>query len=247
MLLSMSILSGNAFNLIPISKYINVLASYLSLWVFFIIFYSVMPNTKVNLVPTIISSMFVSFLFSQSNYIFLKLQILIVAYNKIYGSFSVILIFLIWLKVIWFLILTGAHLTYILQNRQNLIESASRKKFNFTTEAKVTILIAGLFVKNFRENSLGLDKGKIGKHLNIPIFLVEKSLKKLLDLQIINQIIPFKEEYVEGDVVYKLAKDYGKLKIKTLYTMLENYGTNYHLEKNITSKDFEKTLSELEW
>ncbi|MGL5049038.1 MAG: YihY/virulence factor BrkB family protein [Fusobacteriaceae bacterium] len=247
MILSMSILSGSAFDLIYLSKYINIMASYVSIWVFFIIFYSVMPNTKVKLVPTIISSFFVSFLFNQSNYIFLKLQILIVAYNKIYGSFSIILIFLIWLKVIWFLILTGAHLTYILQNTQNLIESTNVRNFNFSSESKITILIAGFFVKNFKLNGRGLDKVQIGKYFNIPIFLVEKSLKKLLKLKIINQIIPLKnEENVEEENIYKLAGECGDLKIKILYSMLENYGTNYHLEKNIDSSDFEKSLSEIE-
>lgn len=246
MLLSMSILSGNAFNIIAIPNYVNVGASYISLWVFFIIFYSVMPNTKVKLVPTMISSLVVSFLFNQSNYIFLKLQILIVAYNKIYGSFSIILIFLIWLKVIWFLILIGAHFTYILQNRQNLIESSSVKKFNFSTEAKITILIAALFVKKFKENGFSLDKIKIAKYFNIPLFLAEKSLKILLEIKLIDEIVVSKNENPEGENLYKLAGEYGELKVKTLYNTLENYGTNYHLEKNIDSSDFEKSLSQLE-
>ncbi|MGL4687311.1 MAG: YihY/virulence factor BrkB family protein, partial [Fusobacteriaceae bacterium] len=140
-ILSMNILTGNGTKIIYLPPFINIIAPYLSLWAFFFIFYMIMPNTKIRLVPAIISSFFISLLFNQSNVIFLKLQILITEYNKIYGSFSIILIFLIWLKIIWFLILLGSHLTYFLQNNDTLLNIDGIKYLNFNTKFKLTTII----------------------------------------------------------------------------------------------------------
>ena len=89
---------------------------FLTLLFFFTIMYMLIPNTKVRFIPALIAAMFISLFFSGFQSLFILLQDMVNAYNKIYGSFSVIFIFLFWLKIMWFFIILGSHLCYFLQN-----------------------------------------------------------------------------------------------------------------------------------
>ena len=89
-----------------------------SLLFFFTIIVYAHPNTKVRFIPALISAMFIAMFFSGFQSLFLLLQDMVNAYNKIYGSFSVIFIFLFWLKIMWFFIILGSHLCYFLQKQR---------------------------------------------------------------------------------------------------------------------------------
>ena len=65
---------------------------FLTLLFFFTIMYMLIPNTKVRFIPALISAMFIAMFFSGFQSLFLLLQDMVNAYNKIYGSFSVIFI-----------------------------------------------------------------------------------------------------------------------------------------------------------
>ena len=223
------LLSGTLTENLFFGPIIRVSSSYIGLWLFFILFYSVMPNLKVNLVPVIISSFFVSVLFNQSSVIFLKLQSVIIAYNKIYGSLSVVLIFLIWLKVIWFLILIGAHLTYILQNRHTLGLESKIDNLNFSSKIKFTILISTFVIKNFKQNDPPLTGLNISQELLLPLSIVNENIIFLLQNKIINNISDENGNYVG----IKLATDYENISIETIYSLMLNYGENPLVNSNI--------------
>ena len=223
------LLSGTLTENLFLGPIIRVSSSYIGLWLFFILFYSVMPNLKVNLVPVIISSFFVSVLFNQSSVIFLKLQSVIIAYNKIYGSLSVVLIFLIWLKVIWFLILIGAHLTYILQNRHTLGLESKIDNLNFSSKIKFTILISTFVIKNFKQNDPPLTGLNISQELLLPLSIVNENIIFLLQNKIINNISDENGNYVG----IKLATDYENISIETIYSLMLNYGENPLVNSNI--------------
>lgn len=230
-ILSMNILTGNGTKIIYLPPIINIIAPYLSLWVFFTIFYMIMPNTKIRFVPAILSSFFISLLFNQSNVIFLKLQTLINEYNKIYGSFSIILIFLIWLKIIWFLILLGSHLTYFLQNNDILLNIDGIKYLNFNTKFKLTTIILITLTKNYVENELPLTTKDISCKTDISLEIVNEVLIILRE----NNFIMSNFDALLEDSTHKLAINFENLTLNDIYMVLENFGDNYSIKENSIS------------
>ncbi|MGL6065224.1 MAG: YihY/virulence factor BrkB family protein [Fusobacteriaceae bacterium] len=228
-ILSMNILTGNGSKIITLPPFINIIAPYLSLWAFFFIFYMIMPNTKIRLVPAIISSFFISLLFNQSNVIFLKLQILITEYNKIYGSFSIILIFLIWLKIIWFLILLGSHLTYFLQNNDTLLNIDGIKYLNFNTKFKLTTIIVIILTKNFVDNEPPITTKEISSKTHISLEIVNELLVILRE----NNFILSNLDVLLEESTHKLSINYEKLTLKDIYIILENFGDTYSIKDNL--------------
>ncbi|MGL5962815.1 MAG: YihY/virulence factor BrkB family protein [Fusobacteriaceae bacterium] len=233
-LLSLSILtspSSALAQLIPLP--IFLIAPYISIWIFFSIFYRVIPNCKVHFFPAVVSGFFVSIVFNQSNQIFLNLQILINAYNKIYGSFSIILIFFIWLKIIWFLILVGGHLTYILQNSQSLSNIDGISRLNFKSRYRITLAVVVIFTKNYVTNGLPLKASEISKKSSIPLEIITDVLKILKKSGIVFE----GEKDDEFEKIYKLSYNYQELKASTVYNILESYGEDFEIDSSYISQE----------
>ena len=87
-----------------------------SLTIFLMSLYLVMPNTNVKIFSAFFSAIVISIAFMIFQRLFVLLQFSLIKYNAIYGSFSVVFIFLIWIRVCWFLIILGVHLSYLLEN-----------------------------------------------------------------------------------------------------------------------------------
>ncbi|MGL6024561.1 MAG: YihY/virulence factor BrkB family protein, partial [Cetobacterium sp.] len=230
-MLPISIIGANLLNNIKIEflyiqHIIHLFAPYLALWIFFIFFYTVLPNTKVSLIPTIWSSFVVSFLLNQSNMLLVKLQIVIGTYNKIYGSFSVLLLCLIWLKVVWFLILIGAHFSYILQNRENLGKIEDIKKINFKSKYLVTKKALLFLVKNYLDNGNPISFVHLSEELKIPLELSKNILEELKKLEYISIV----ENDLDDEKRYKLTMCIEVITFGKLYKDLENLGENLNID-----------------
>ncbi|MGL4392698.1 MAG: YihY/virulence factor BrkB family protein [Fusobacteriaceae bacterium] len=213
---------GNANGLIYFPKVIRIFAPYLGLWFFFTVFYRVMPNTEVKLIPCMIAGFFVSLLLNQTSLIFTKLSSVIAAYNALYGSFSVVLIFLIWLRIIWTLVLIGAHLTYILQNRRKLIHIDGIKYLNFESRFKLAVVLIKVLFRNFLDNEEPLTIDEICERTGIPYEITSDILNIFKDDNLVTENLGKKSN------TYKLAVNFESFTFGTLYESMKKYGEDFH-------------------
>ena len=78
--------------------------------------YMLIPNTKVKYKNAFIIGLIVAVAFQLLQWLFVTGQLYVTRYNAIYGSFSFLPLFLIWLQLVWLITLIGALLCYALQN-----------------------------------------------------------------------------------------------------------------------------------
>ncbi|MDR1284591.1 MAG: YihY family inner membrane protein [Campylobacteraceae bacterium] len=99
---------------------INFLAifPYIIVWALFFTIYMISSNAKISLYAGSVSSFLASFIW----YISKTLFVFYVTYNKtyltIYGSFSIVLFFFIWIYCSWIIFLYGVKVCYILRSRE---------------------------------------------------------------------------------------------------------------------------------
>ncbi|MDR0407600.1 MAG: YihY family inner membrane protein [Campylobacteraceae bacterium] len=99
---------------------VNFLAlfPYLVVWALFFAIYMISSNAKISLRAGCVSSFLASFIW----YISKALFVFYVTYNKtyltIYGSFSIVLFFFIWIYCSWIIFLYGVKVCYILHSRE---------------------------------------------------------------------------------------------------------------------------------
>ena len=87
----------------------------LSSLIFFLI-YLLTPNTRVRILPALVAGVAAGICFQLLQEIFVVMQRSIFRYNRIYGSFAALPLFMIWLRWSWGLALFGAELGFVMQN-----------------------------------------------------------------------------------------------------------------------------------
>lgn len=199
---------------------------FLTLLLFFTIMYMLIPNTKVRVIPALISAIFISLFFSGFQSLFLLLQGMVNAYNRIYGSFSVIFIFLFWLKLMWFFIVLGAHLCFFLQNRELHLFTKNVEEINFKAKEYSAAIIMKELVERYLNNLSPLTINEIIKKYGIPYEVV----KYILNIYIADELVGEIGEKEEKS--YVIIKNVDGISFKTIFKSLENFGEKIGIESN---------------
>lgn len=89
-----------------------LITSYLILWALFFIIYYISPNTKVYFKSAALSALVASAFWYASKILFIYYVTYNKTYTTIYGSFSTIIFFFVWIYLSWIIFLFGAKLCY---------------------------------------------------------------------------------------------------------------------------------------
>lgn len=117
-------LSSEVQNLLDQTKYtsqINVLQflPYLIIWGIFTITYTVSINRDISTKNLLLSSFIASFVWSISKIIFIEYALYNKTYLSIYGSFSTLLFFFLWVYISWIIFLYGVKICYLLDEQDD--------------------------------------------------------------------------------------------------------------------------------
>lgn len=211
-----------------------------SLTVFFMSLYLVMPNTSVKAFPAFFASLITSIAFYIFQYTFILLQSSLINYNVIYGSFSVIFIFLIWIRVSWFIIILGVHISYLIQNANfdlNIDNGAVNISFN--SRLYVTLKILEELVKRYLNKDVPASLDELRKVIKSSPFLIESVLEDLIkDTYIISS-----EDF--GEKVYCISKNIDDISLNEIYNFTSNMGEEiFVLQDSIMDDEIEKLIIE---
>lgn len=110
----------NALNSYEYTSWINFLAifPYLIIWVLFFATYMISTSTELSLKTAGISSFLASLIWYVSRSIFVYYVLYNKTYLSIYGSFSVVLFFFIWIYISWIIYLYGVKLCQFLHEKE---------------------------------------------------------------------------------------------------------------------------------
>ncbi len=209
------------------------LIPFLTLLFFFTTMYMLIPNTKVRFIPALIAAVFISLFFSGFQSLFILLQGMVNTYNKIYGSFSVIFIFLFWLKLMWFFIILGAHLCYFLQNRELHLFTKSVEDVNFKIKEYTAVILMKELVERYLNSLTPLTINEIVKKYGIPYEVIKYILNVFIENELVGEIGE------KDDKSYVIIKNIDGISFKTVFKSLENFGERINIEN---SEEIEKLL-----
>lgn len=223
---------------------------YTSLLIFLGALYMVMPNTSVRFVPAMSSAFVISIIFSIFQFLFIKTQSLINSYNVIYGSFSVIFIFLLWIRVSWFFIILGVHLTYLFQNINFDINlEGDTVSISFNSRLYLTLKILEEIVKRYLHNELPLTFNDLKNNIRTSSFLLETVLENLVKTGYL--IVGYNSN---NEKIYSIIKNIDEVKLDEIYNLVAGTGEEIFvlrdqsldkIENIIFNKDYDRTLKSL--
>ncbi|ANE35953.1 virulence factor, BrkB family protein [Campylobacter iguaniorum] len=113
----LSNLIQNTLNQSEYTSEINFLAifPYLIIWAIFAITYLIIINREISLKTVLISSFISSLAWSISKWFFVQYAFYNKTYASIYGSFSILLFFFVWIYLSWIIFLYGVKLCAVLE------------------------------------------------------------------------------------------------------------------------------------
>ena len=185
-------------------------------WLLFTFVYIFLPNTRVKFSAALFGGVIAGSLYQvvQCGYIFV--QMALSRYNVIYGSFSALPLFLIWMQLNWLIMLFGVILCYLYQNYD--YESKCRKDYERTEADKrlLALTIAAVITGEFSEGHLAPTVDEIAKKLQLSRTLTSEILHRLAQHNIVTSVSPGEYEnprYVPALPITRM----------TIVTVLERY------------------------
>ncbi len=217
---SIQLLDGSLLS--PFLLFLLGLMPYLLIWILFTLLYQVMPNTRVNFFPALVTGILAGTAFQLIQWAYLTFQIGAASLGIVYGSFATVPLLLIWMQVSWMVVLFGAELAHAAQNIELYRYGPAPKKISPYCFKLLSLSILSLLLKDYRESSLPLTENQVLDYLKIPRPLVINILYNLKEAELITATRP---EKGSGEPVYfKPALDIYEITVARALEYLELNG-----------------------
>jgi membrane protein len=222
----------------PVISFLIKFSPYLLTWISMTILFIIMPNTKVRIVPAIISGIIAGTILQILQYVYIDLQFGITKLSAIYGSFAAVPLFIVWLQSSWIIVLLGAELTFANQNLPRYeLESEALNISNFQKRALI-ILIMHMIIRNFIAGEKPVSAEIIARTLKIPVRLSRDILQDLSSVNLLSVITENEER------LYQPAIDVNKLSVSYVFSRLDKSGVSHRMVAK--NKDYDKVIEMLE-
>ena len=224
----------------PLISFLFRMAPFIISWTVLTILFIIMPNTKVKVIPALISAIIAGSILQGLQWLYIDLQFGISKLSAIYGSFAAIPLLILLLQSSWIIVLLGAELSFANQNVSRYeFDSDSLNISNYQKRALV-IMILHMIIRNFSLGEKPISAENIANSLKIPARLAIDILQDLSNVQLVSEI----HENEHKERLYQPALDINRLTISFVFSRLDKSATS-HILINKT-RDYEKINSILE-
>lgn len=195
----------------------------------FMLIYLWVPNTKVRLSAAIFGGLVAGVLFQMLQDVFILMQGTIFRYNKVYGSFSVLPLFLIWLQWSWQIALFGAELTFVEQNlTSGLFDKHKEEKLSNRLRRMYQLSALNFIFRRFEEGRGAVAENDVVDYLKITPLMVQILLGELVE----NGQLAFAGGEEEEMRYYLPALSPGELRISDAVKRLNSAGLDEPLPES---------------
>lgn len=206
----------------PITVVFLKLFAFALIWGMFIFLYMALPNTKVTFKGAAMGSLVAAILFELLQWAYVSSQIGVASYNKIYGSFAALPLFLIWIQYSWFVVLFGAELTFAHQNVDHYELETDISNISDRYKRVIALMIANLVVKNFNEGKTALTSVEIAQKLDLPLRLARVIINEFIETGVFNEV----KMAADKEIGYQPGISDTKLTVKFIIDKLDEKGVN---------------------
>ncbi|MGO9138078.1 MAG: YhjD/YihY/BrkB family envelope integrity protein [Syntrophales bacterium] len=202
-------------------SFILKFAPYSIMWGLFSFIYIFMPNTKVNFKSGLFSGIIAGTINQTVQWLYVTFQVGVAQYNAIYGSFTALPLFLVWVQLSWLIVLAGAELSYAHQQSDMLEFEPDIERVSAHFRKLLTLRVVSLLAKNFSQGLKPLTTSDISHLTDIPKMLAKQILSDLTQCGI---VIETSENKQEREMGYQPALDTDHLTINYVLDVMERCG-----------------------
>jgi membrane protein len=165
------------------------LIPFITAWVLFTAVYIFIPNTKVKFMAALKAGIVAGTAFQIWQIICVLLQVGVSKYNAIYGSFSALPIFMIWLQWSWLIVLLGAEVAYVTQNFENLSTERAMPRLNVIEQRNFGLLATLQVIRHFCAHNPPMTVREVGIACGLPYRIASILLSDLESVDVIDRVV----------------------------------------------------------
>ena len=197
--------------------------------------YLLAPNTKVRFRSALLAGFITGIVFQLFQDGFIYLQKTIFTYNRIYGSFAALPLFLTWLKLSWQLTLFGAEIGFVDQNLDSgKFDIDPAGNYSIADRNAFRLTLAGAIYNRFSRNEGATSFAELVKHTGVTPVEVETELNFLINCGV---VFKTDDESADGEY-YAPARNAATFTVADCLDMMERSG----LSRKILDRDAENLL-----
>ncbi|NCD22348.1 MAG: YihY family inner membrane protein [Spartobacteria bacterium] len=226
---------------VDVNAWAQNLASFGILWLAIGFLYVFVPNTRVRLRSALVSSLLTTLVFLGWMQMFTVMQVGVVNYNRIYGAFAAVPVFMLWMYVTWVILLLGAEFTFALQNSDTYqLESAAD-----TASVRARILVALMVLRRAGRALAGerdlFDAAAFARQNKAPIRLINSVVATLAKKGYLAQV-------ASRDAGYVLMRAPAAIRIRELVAELMHEGGGHAEIEDVLTLDapLQETMAKIE-
>lgn len=207
-------------------------------WLLFTLIYIFVPHTKVRVLPAFFAGFFAALLYQAAQTFYIAVQVKLSSYNSIYGSFSALPLFLIWLQWSWLITLFGNQIAFVAQNYKTGQFDKNLSKISDELSFKYLLMVCKVVVNQFELLAPPVTQGDITKITQLSSIQVQEALYTLIDAEVICRV----DNEESDDYTYVPAIPTDKLTIIEVVKRISQNGFN---ESDIDNNQLFDKMSKL--
>lgn len=161
------------------------LLPYVLVWLLFIFLFMFTPAGRVKFRYALAAALISGTIFQLVQWFYIRFQMGVSSYNAIYGSLALLPLLLVWLQLSWSIVLWGAELCYIFQNRHFMYKSELYVDESWMTKMEGAIRIVKNVVAGYLKQPGGVNLQLIAENLHMNAGKVQQLLDELTDRKIL--------------------------------------------------------------
>ncbi|MDD3117919.1 MAG: YihY/virulence factor BrkB family protein [Victivallales bacterium] len=219
------------------------LLPYFMMWLLFTFLYKFLPNTKVSWFSAVVGGIFGGTLFQLLQESYIVLQVAVFSkYKAVYGSFSALPLFLLWLQFTWLIVLFGAEVVFAHQNAGRFELEIFTDKVSIRSFKTYAVRTAAMLVKNFLAHGPAMDIDAVSMQGRMSIGLSRQVLELLQRVGVIFEAV----DHTDGRRVYQPACDAADLSVWEVMSRVERCGLDRMIGEDHDFERIDAVVGEIE-
>jgi membrane protein len=150
----------------------KIIIPHAGLWIGLTAIYVLLPNTRVRFLPALIAAIICGIVWEAAFGVYTEFNIGLTRYNKIYGTFAVLPVFIIWLYISWIIVLLGAQLAYAIQNVKTHQQDLKADDYGYDQIEQMAVAVMVMICERFNRGLPPMTAEQMSNTLSIPLRLI---------------------------------------------------------------------------
>ncbi len=197
--------------------------SFALLTLMLMLFYRVIPNTRVFWRAAFVGALVVSALLLGNNFVAFLYVKRVVLEKSLYGSLAILPVLMFGLYVFWLFVLIGAVVSYALQNVHFRNSQAAWSTLTHAMRERLELAVFLTICRRFRDCMPAISASTLSTLLKVPTQLLNECLNRLVRLELVTTLRP-PPESTATDFLYQPARPLNRITLFDFKSLDDNLG-----------------------